>query len=164
MRSIRPIDPPHEPHAQASVNQGVAITSGMSHQSRSQRDASASALPRQRFDCVELDVHTCSTRCRNKRTRTRSGACMLDTYILIAPTITSADVNTSPEAWAALGLEIATTARRTPTRDSANRHPCRQAASFLPCTRPPDFVASRRSSTVLCTVPRFFPTSDVTPV
>jgi hypothetical protein len=57
----------------------------------------------------------------------------------IAPTITSADVNTSPDTWAALGLELATTARRTPTRDSANRHPCRQAAFFLPCdSRPPD--------------------------
>jgi hypothetical protein len=30
MRSTRPIDPPHEPHGQASVNQGVAITTGMS--------------------------------------------------------------------------------------------------------------------------------------
>jgi hypothetical protein len=26
MRSTRPIDPPHEPHGRASVNQGVAIT------------------------------------------------------------------------------------------------------------------------------------------
>jgi hypothetical protein len=25
MRSTRPIDPPHEPHGQASVNQGVGI-------------------------------------------------------------------------------------------------------------------------------------------
>jgi hypothetical protein len=65
----------------------------------------------------------------------------------IAPTLTLADVNTSTDTWAALGLELATTARRTPTRDSATRHPCLQAASFLPCTRPPDFVASRRSST-----------------
>jgi hypothetical protein len=31
MRSTRPIDSPHEPHGQASVKQGVAITTGMSH-------------------------------------------------------------------------------------------------------------------------------------
>ena len=73
------------------------------------------------------------------RIRTRSGACTSDAYMRIAPTLTSADVNTSPDTWAALGLELATTARRTPTRDSANRHPCRQAAFFLPCaSRPPD--------------------------
>ena len=73
------------------------------------------------------------------RTRTRSGACTSDTYMRIAPTLTSADVNTSPDAWAALGLELATTARRAPTRDYVNRHPCRQAAFFLSCaSRPPD--------------------------
>jgi hypothetical protein len=73
------------------------------------------------------------------RIRTRSGACTSDTYMRIAPTLTSADVNTSPDTWAALGLDPATTARRTPTRDSAKLHPCRQAAFFLPCaSRPPD--------------------------
>ena len=90
-----------------------------------------SALPRPCFDCVELAVHP--------RTRTRSGACMSDTYMRITPTLTSADVNPLTESWAALWLELATTARRTPTRDSVNLHPCRQAAFFLPCASlPPD--------------------------
>ena len=73
------------------------------------------------------------------RTRTRSGACTSDTYMRTAPTLTSADVNPSPDAWAALWLAAAITARPRPTRDSATRHPCRQAAFFLPCaSRPPD--------------------------
>ena len=56
-----------------------------------------------------------------------------------APTLTSADVNPSPDAWAALWLAAALTARPRPTRDSATRHPCRQAAFFLPrASRPPD--------------------------
>jgi hypothetical protein len=74
-----------------------------------------------------------------ERTRTRSGACTSDTYMRIAPTVTSADVNTSPDAWPALWLAEATKARPRPTRDSATRHPCRQAAFFLPrASRPPD--------------------------
>jgi hypothetical protein len=31
MRSTRPIDPPHETHGQASVNQGVAISTALTH-------------------------------------------------------------------------------------------------------------------------------------
>ena len=38
------------------------------------------------------------------RTRTRSGACTSDTYMRTAPTLTSADVNPSQDAWAALWL------------------------------------------------------------
>ena len=79
-----------------------------------------------------------------ERTRTRSGACMSDTYMRIVPTITLADVNLSPEAWASLWLELATTARRTPTRASATWHPRWQSAFFLPCaSRTPDFDRPR---------------------
>ena len=70
----------------------------------------SSALPRQRFDCVELDVHTCSTRCRNKRTRTRSGACMLDTYMRTAPTLILLDGGPSQDTWAAHWLAEANSA------------------------------------------------------
>ena len=42
-----------------------------------------------------------------ERTRTRSGACTSDTYMLITPTLTSADVNTSPDAWATLSSDEA---------------------------------------------------------
>jgi hypothetical protein len=64
----------------------------------------------------------------------------------IAPTFILADVM-SPEAWAALWLELADTVRRTPTRDSATRHPCRQAAFFLPCaSRRPDGCILRLAS------------------
>jgi hypothetical protein len=69
----------------------------------------------------------------------RSGACMLDTYMRIAPTHTLLDRILSQATWAALRSDAAIKARRRPPRDSASRHPCRQAASFLPCaSRPPD--------------------------
>ena len=42
-----------------------------------------------------------------ERTRTRSGACTSDTHMLITPTLTSADVNTSPDAWATLSSDEA---------------------------------------------------------
>jgi hypothetical protein len=42
-------------------------------------------------------------------------------------------------------------------------HPCQQSASHLACTRPPDFVASRRSFTVLCASAPFFSTHAATP-
>ena len=78
----------------------------------------------------------------------RSGACMLDTYMRIAPTYILLDrilsqglldrlLSQAP--WAALRSDAAIKARRRPPRDSASRHPCLQAASFLPCaSRPPD--------------------------
>ena len=69
----------------------------------------------------------------------RSGACMLDTYMHIAPTHILLDRILSQATWAALRSDAAIKARRRPPRDSASRHPCRQAASFLPCaSRPPD--------------------------
>ncbi len=108
----------------------------------------SSALPRQRLDCVELDVHTSSLRSSTHphaqwrmyvghlhahRAHAHLGRC-------------SGDVNTSPDTWAAVGLELATTARRTPTRDSANRNPCRQAAFSLPFASQPPDVGILRSS------------------
>jgi hypothetical protein len=83
----------------------------------------------------------------------RSGACMLDTYMRIAPTHILLDRILSQATWAALRSDEAIKARRRPPRDPASRHPCWQEASFLPCTRPPDFVASRYSSTVFATRP-----------
>jgi hypothetical protein len=100
-----------------------------------------SARPRPRSGCVELMgdlLHRISA-----RTRTRSGACMLDTYMRTTPTLILLDGGPSQDQWAAHWLAKAITARPRPTRDSATRHPCRQAASFLPCTRAPDFVDSR---------------------
>ena len=38
-----------------------------------------------------------------ERTRTRSGACLSNTYVRIAPTRILLDVNTSPEAQSSLG-------------------------------------------------------------
>ena len=97
-----------------------------------------STLPRPCFDCVELAVHP--------RTRTRSGACMSDTYMRITPTLTSADVNPLTESWAALWLELATTARRPPTRDSANRH-LQTCLFHSPPSRPSACLAPVRTST-----------------
>ena len=95
-----------------------------------------SALPRPRSGNDEL----MGDRLRRipARTRTRSGACMLDTYMRTAPTLILLDGGPSQDTWAALWLAEATKARPRPTRDSASRHPCRQAAYFLPCARPPD--------------------------
>jgi hypothetical protein len=87
---------------------------------------------------LALDDRPCDHRVP-ERTRTRSDACMSDTYIRISPTRILLDVNLSIETWATLWLAEATKARPRPTRDSATRHPCLQAAFFLPCaSRPPD--------------------------
>jgi hypothetical protein len=111
----------------------------------------SSALPRRRSGCVE----SMGNRLRRipARTRTRSGACMLDTYMRTAPTLILLDGGPSQDTWAALWSDEAIKARRRPPRDPASRHPCRKEASFLPCTGPPDFVASRCSSTVFATRP-----------
>jgi hypothetical protein len=112
-----------------------------------------SALPRPRSGCVEsigycqsVEDTKLSTNKQHSRftalqpaTRMRSGACMLDTYVRIAPTHNLLDRILSQATWAALRSDAAIKARRRPPRDSASRHPCRQAASFLPCaSQPPD--------------------------
>jgi hypothetical protein len=110
-----------------------------------------SARPRPRSGCVE----SMGDRLRRipARTRTRSGACMLDTYMRTAPTLILLDGGPSQATWAALWLAEATKARPRPTRDSVTRHPCRQAAFFLPCaSRPPDvcrFVSPDPASTTV---------------
>jgi hypothetical protein len=73
----------------------------------------------------------------------RSGACMLDTYMRLAPMHILLDRILSQATWAALHQsDTAIKARRRPPRDPANRHPCLQAASFLPCASLPPDVCS----------------------
>jgi hypothetical protein len=101
-----------------------------------------SARPRPRSGCVELMGDL--LRRISARTRTRSVAYMLDTYMRTTPTLILLDGGPSQDTWAAHWLAEAIKARPRPTRDSATRHPCRQAAFFLPCaSRPPDVCRLR---------------------
>jgi hypothetical protein len=78
----------------------------------------------------------------------RSGACMLDTYIRIAPTHILLDRILSQATWAALRSDEAIKARRRPPRDPASQHPCLQAASF-------SLAPGHRTSSLLATLLRF---------
>ena len=101
-----------------------------------------SARPRPRSGCVELMGYL--LRHISARTRTRSVAYMLDTYMRTTPTLILLDGGPSQDTWASHWLAEAIKALPRPTRDSATLHPCRQAAVFLPCaSRPPDVCSLR---------------------
>jgi hypothetical protein len=76
-----------------------------------------SARPRPRSGCVEsMGDRLCHI---PARTRTRSGACMLDIYMRTTTTLILLDGGPSQDKWASPWLAEATTARPRPTRDSA---------------------------------------------
>jgi hypothetical protein len=171
MRSTRPIDSTHETHGQASVKQGVYIST--------QRNPARvcvfitagpitklCAWGRRRVEdmCYALQARNPQCPCpswtgpwtqphaQRRPSLDQMGVPRL--HLSMAPGIRSA----LARAGLALGVYVrrnfrprgAITARRPRVPVSvilARPHPSQQAASFLACTRPPDFVASRRSST-----------------
>ena len=141
-----PIDSPHAPHGQASVNQRGRHLCWNETLLALRFDAS----PRPRSGCVE-SIGDCLQRFPFAP-RMRTGDWMLDTFMRLAPMqilldrgLSQADVldrRLSHDTWASYWLDGALGTCLRPTRDSARLHPCRQAAYFLPCTRPPDTCGS----------------------
>jgi hypothetical protein len=127
------------PCARAHVHKGVAISTGHDPLN-APRVRRLSFLPRYPARVLAaLNRSDTVFTAFQPATRMRSGACMLDTYMRIAPTHILLDRILSQATSAALRSDAANKARRRPPRDPASRHPCRQAASFLPCaSRPPD--------------------------
>jgi hypothetical protein len=65
MRSTRPIDPPHESHAHASVNQGVAITTVLSKQLLTLVEKTQKIYFVKEFALIEFTVYL---QCKNTHT------------------------------------------------------------------------------------------------
>jgi hypothetical protein len=130
----------------ASVNQGVAITTGYGPLSCSARRLSlmgihrqASALPRPRPGLSgSMGIHRSWA---PGRTCTRSGVRLSDTDTRVVPPRFLLDGYPSQNAApASIRLEAARMGRDLQVEDSATLalHPCQTAAAHLPCTRPPD--------------------------
>jgi hypothetical protein len=134
-----PIDSPHAPHGQGSVNQGVAIFSGYEPFYRSTR---------RRPQLTRGPDRTLEPSCMLGDPRKNFGMHMHAQWYLFvgrgqmhrayAPFARWVILATGPQAAFMTGAELSGPASHRIRASVRLTHPCQFAAAHLPCTRPPD--------------------------